>query len=98
MSTHFFMLCLTGGAAVLAAWIVVRFPGLTPQTGQAVSIWLGAAMACFLGTPLAVVGVGMHFGAFVAALGVALPAGTCIFLSIGWLMLYVMRAISPYQH
>jgi hypothetical protein len=97
MSTHEFMLFLTIGAAALAAWVVVRFPGITPHSGRAVTVWLFATIACFIGAPFAVTGVGMELGAFIAVFCVALPMGICIFLTTAWVMLYVMRAIAPYR-
>lgn len=96
MSIHVFMLFLTGGAALLAGWVVVRFPRLTPQSGRGVSAWLAGAIACFVGAPLAVTGVGLALGAFAAVFFVALPAAMVIFLACAWVMLYVMRAIAPY--
>jgi hypothetical protein len=94
---HVFMLFLTGAAALLAAWIVVRLPRLTPQSGQAITVWLCATIAVFIGAPFAVTLVGQAFGAFLAIFCVALPSGICIFLTIAWVMLYVMRAIAPYR-
>jgi hypothetical protein len=91
------MLFLTAGAAVLASWIVVRFPRLTPQRGQAVTVWLFATIGVFIGAPFAVTGVGLALGAYAAVFLVALPAGICIFLTCAWVMLYVMRAIAPYR-
>jgi hypothetical protein len=91
------MLFLTGAAVVLAAWIVVRFPRLAPQSGHAVTVWLVGTIVVFLGAPFAVTGVGLAFGAFIAVFCVALPAGICIFLTTAWVMLYVMRAIAPYR-
>lgn len=90
------MLFLISGAASLAGWVVVRFPGLTPRTARGVTVWLALAIVCFLGTPFAVMGVGTVLGALFAAMFVALPAAICIFLSVAWLLLYVMRGISPY--
>ncbi len=92
------MLVLTGAAAALAGWIVVRFPRLTPKSGQAVTIWLFGAIALFLGTPAAVMGVGLTLGAFAAVFLIALPSAICIFLTCAWVMLFVMRAIAPYHH
>jgi hypothetical protein len=88
---------LAGGSALLALWIIVRFPALTPTTGKGVSIGLGVAVAMVFGTPPAIMVVGSTAGLVGAAMLVALPAGICIFLAIAWMMLFVIRAIEPYS-
>jgi hypothetical protein len=97
VSIHAFMLVLTAAAALLAGWVVVRFPSLTPRSGTAVTTWLLAAVALFIGAPFAVTGVGVTLGAFAAVFLVALPAAICIFLTCAWVMLFVMRSIAPYR-
>jgi uncharacterized membrane protein len=97
MSSHTFMLFLTGSAAILALWLVARFPKLSPQSGRGVSMWLGGAILCFVAVPQTVMLVGGMFGALVAAMLVALPGGICIFLAIAWIMLYVLRSIQPFM-
>lgn len=98
MSPQTFALVLVGSSALLALWIIVRFPGLTPTTGKGVSLALGAAIAIFVGTPPAIMAVGGLAGFLGAAMIVVLPAGTVIFLAVAWIMLFVIRSIEPYSH
>jgi hypothetical protein len=92
-----FAFSLVVGSALLALWIIVRFPRLTPTTGKGVSVGLGVAIALFVGTPPAIMVIGGAVGFIGAAMLVVLPAGICIFLAIAWIMLFVMRAIEPYR-
>ncbi len=91
------MLVLAGCAVALAGWIIVRFPRLTPLSARGVSLWLAAAIVCFVGGPFAVTPVGLALGAVPAALLVALPSAIFIFLACGWMMLFVIRAIAPFR-
>jgi hypothetical protein len=96
VSPHVFAWVLTAGAAVIALWIVARFPELAPRTTRGVSVGLGAAILAFVGIPPAIMLVGGHAGAIVAALFVVLPGAICIFLAIAWMMLWVIRSLDPY--
>jgi hypothetical protein len=92
-----FSLVLIAASALLALWVIVRFPGLTPTSGKGVSAGIGLAIVMFLGTPPAIMVVGGVAGFVGAAMLVVLPAGICIFLAIAWIMLFVIRAIQPYS-
>lgn len=92
-----FVLVLTAAAAVLALWLLARFPRLVPHSRRGVSIGIGAAIACFVATPPAIMAVGGLLGAAAAVFLVVLPAEIMIFLACGWLMLYVARAIAPFK-
>lgn len=90
------MLLLTTGAAMLAAWIVARFPRVNPASGRGVTIALVAATAVLVGIPHAIPIVGVPLGALATVFVVVLPALTYVFMTAAWLMLYVRRALDPY--
>ena len=96
MSAQIFTLFLAIASALLALWIVVRFPGLNPESGRAVTLALVGAAIVFVAVPPAIGLVGVPLGGFAAAFLVALPGCTYLFLAIAWLMLYLGRAIAPY--
>lgn len=96
MTLHTFLLVLTTASALLAAWIVVRFPRLNPAGGLAISLAIvGAALVAVVG-PSAIDLVGVPLGALAAILLVALPGCTYMFLVGAWVMLFVKQAIEPY--
>jgi len=97
VSPQLFAWILSGGGATIALWIVARFPERAPRTPRGVTIGLGVAILAFVGTPPAIMLVGGLGGVVVAALVVALPGMTCIFLAIAWMMLWVIRSIEPYR-
>lgn len=96
MSLLVFMLVLTTGSALIAAWIIGRLPQAVPVGARGVTLGLVGAVAAFVGTPHLVMAFGPLLGAAGAAVLVVLPLSTYIFLAIAWLMLYVARAIAPY--
>ena len=96
MTVHVFMYALSVSSALLAVWIIARFPALTPTSARGVSAGLAGAILSVVLTPPAVMLVGGVAGAIPAAMLVALPSGICIFLAIAWIMLYVVRSIQPY--
>ena len=98
MSPTLFAWFLFAGAAAIALWIVVRFPGCAPQGARGMSISLGLAIVAFLATPPAIMSVGSVAGAMVAAMCVALPGGVFILLVVAWMMLWVIRSIQPHIH
>lgn len=97
MSVHGFVLVLTASAALLALWLIARFPGLVPRSGRGVSVGLGGAIVCLAGTPPAIMLVGQAVGAIAVVFLVVLPCAIFIFLACAWLMLFVARAIAPYS-
>jgi hypothetical protein len=85
MSNEAFLLTLASGAALLALWFAMRYPGLGPASlGGA---FLHVAVAMLVGTGLAPTTslVAAGIGAFVAVFTVALPAFTYMFLAGIWL-------------
>jgi len=98
MSPAAFTWVLFAGAAALALWTVVRFPGLAPESGRGVTAWLAAAGGAFAATPPAIMLVGRVGGRIVAAMLVALPSGICIMLAVAWMMLWVIRSLAPHMH
>jgi hypothetical protein len=98
MSAQTFMLFLAVASALLALWIVVRFPRLNPESGRAVTVGLVAAALVFVAVPPAIGFVGVPLGGLAAIFLVALPGCTYLFVAVAWLMLYLGRAIAPYLH
>ena len=96
MTLHTFLLVLTTASALLAAWIVVRFPRLNPMEPQTITVALAGAVAVALVIPRAIPLVGMPLGALGAIFLVALPGCVYLFLTAAWVMLFVKRAIEPY--
>jgi hypothetical protein len=97
MTLHTFLLVLMVASALLAAWIVVRFPAVNPIHPHTITIALvGAAFVAVL-IPHAIGVVGVPLGALAAIFLVALPGCTYLFLVAAWVMLFVKRAIDPHQ-
>jgi len=89
MSIASFVLLLCVGAALLALWLVVRFPDLGPSDVTwallhvALSIVLGQLMLASIG----VVGrSGVPAAQFVAAFGIVLPGLIYMFVAAAWLI------------
>ena len=80
------MLCFLVGAALLAAWVAVRFPGLGPAnlTTAFLNIGLTICVSLVLGPAMAFVAGGGP--ALVAVFAVGLPAVTYMFLAGIWLL------------
>jgi hypothetical protein len=93
---HTFLLVLTAASALLAAWVVVRFPRVNPSGPRAISLAIVVAAVVAVAAPAAVDLVGVPFGAMAAIFFVALPGCTYMFLVGAWLMLFVRQAIEPY--
>jgi hypothetical protein len=74
-------------AAVLAMWVVVRFPKLGPKTMRsalvAIAVGLGLIQLLPLGVSLT---VRLPHGAYAALFGCALPCFFGVFLAAGWTM------------
>lgn len=93
MSMNSFVIALALGAAVLAIWIVARFPSIGPPNLSRALVHLMAAVVVGVVTAPAIRGIAalaVPGAAFVGTFGVALPALTYMFLAAVWL-LRVMR-------
>jgi hypothetical protein len=96
VTLHTFLLVLTTASALLAAWIVVRFPRANPAGPRAMSLAILVAALVAVAAPAAIDLVGVPFGALAAIFLVALPGCTYMFLVGAWVMLFVRQAIAPY--
>jgi hypothetical protein len=89
MSIESFVLFLCIGAALLAIWLVVRFPDRGPSDltwallHVALSIVLGQLIVASIG---ALDTVGVPAARFVAAFGIVLPCLTYMFVAAAWLI------------
>lgn len=97
MSVHVFTLFLSGGAAILALWLLTRFPDLGPKTPRGATGAVAVAILALLATPPAIGLVGRFAGVLGATFFVALPGAVLVFLAVGWIMLFVIRAIQPHM-
>jgi hypothetical protein len=90
MSTALFATMYMAGAALLAVWFDMRFPGVRPASWMRLGIAVGVAMAlddvCTASLNVA--------PRLVAVMGVALPAIAITFLVSIW-MLRMLRAQMP---
>lgn len=85
MSKDAFLLFLVAGAALLALWVVCRFPRFGPSTLMAAFMHVAATFC--VGFALApTMGLATGGGVLLAVFGVALPALTYMFLAGIWLM------------
>ncbi len=87
------MLVLTVGAATLAAWLALCVPRLVPHSLGAAWAWAAAALACGIAAPPLVELMTRTLGPAAAAALVVLPTGVCVFLAVGFAMLFVVRAL-----
>jgi hypothetical protein len=81
-------------AAVLALWVIVRFPTFGPQslrTAAVVSVF--ALVFLRLASVAAVLIVGLPYGAYAALFGCALPAFFAAFLAAAWLLRVLAGAL-----
>jgi hypothetical protein len=95
MSVEAFMLALTTGAALLALWLTVRLPRLSPQRARGLTAALAGVVVAFAAAPWLVHAVGRPLGAFAAIFIVVLPALTYVFLVALWLLGFVGRLARP---
>lgn len=89
MSVTTFVLLLCVGAALLALWVVVRFPDFGPEDVTKALLHVGISMVVLQllvpGIHL-VRGTGMPGAVFAASFGVVLPGLTYVWLSAAWLI------------
>lgn len=84
---HTFAVALAGGAALLALWVVMRFPSFGARTLAASAVHVLVSIVVLRLMPYgmdAVQGHGMPGGMYIAAFGVSLPALVYAFVSGGW--------------
>jgi hypothetical protein len=96
MSIQGFVLAEAVGAALLALWLVVRYPGPGPTSFRGASLQVGASM--LVGWALApittlVVGSGVPAAAFLAAFLVVLPGLIYMFLAWAWMVRVLQGAL-----
>jgi hypothetical protein len=85
MSKDTFLFCLVLGAALLALWVVCRFPGFGPA--NLMTAFMHVAVTFCVGFALApTMGLAAGAGVLLAVFGVALPALTYMFLAGIWLL------------
>lgn len=74
-------------AAVLALWVVVRFPKVGPKTLRSAVVALACGFALMQLLPYGIdLTVRLPHGAYAALFGCALPCFFGVFLSAGWMM------------
>jgi hypothetical protein len=84
-----FVLVLCVGAALLALWIVVRFPSFGPSeiTWALLHVALSMVLAQLMVGSIGLVGrSGVPAARFVAAFGIVLPGLIYMFLAAAWLI------------
>lgn len=96
MSIQAFVMVEAVGAALLALWLVVRYPGAGPTSLRGAAVQIGASV--LLGWALAplttlVVGSGVPAAALIAALLVVLPALVYIFMAWAWMVKVLQGAL-----
>jgi hypothetical protein len=102
MSIQGFVMAEAVGAALLALWLVVRYPGVGPTTFRGGAIQIGASVqmgvSVLAGWALApvttmVVGSGVPLAVFLAAFLVVLPGLIYIFLAWAWMVKVLQGAM-----
>lgn len=89
MSIASFVLVLCVGAALLALWLVVRFPDFGPSeiTWALLHVALSVVLAQLMLRAIGIVGSsGVPAPRFVAAFGIVLPGLTYMFVAAAWLI------------
>jgi hypothetical protein len=90
-----FIHVLVVGAALLAMWVALRLPQLTPQTRRGYGLALAGVVAVVVATPWLVHAVGTPLGVLAAVFLVVLPAFTYVFLAAFWLLQLFGRLLRP---
>src|SRR5262245_1116558 len=97
MSADSFIGCMLVGAALLAAWILVRFAHVGPRSIVGAACSWAASGALIAGIPSFIQGVfawNLPQARLVVVFGVALPIFTFFFLAGAWFMRSVMDMVS----
>jgi hypothetical protein len=95
-NTQTFLLALGVGAALIAFWLVARFPDRVPANLRVAMLHVFAALAIGWITPAAF-GYVISYGrvaAFPAIFGILLPVVVYSFLSVAWFLKLMHNAIS----
>ena len=90
------MLTLAIGSSLLALWIAVRFPRLSPRSAPGIAAAVFAIVLVVGAGPWVVELVGAPLGAFAAIFLIALPCCTYLFLVAAWVILWTGRALRPH--
>jgi len=96
MSIQGFVMAEAVGAALLALWLVVRYPGVGPTSFRGGAIQIAASvLAGWTLAPITtmVVGSGVPAAAFLAAFLVVLPGLIYIFLAWAWMVKVLQGAL-----
>jgi hypothetical protein len=93
MSKDAFLFALVVGAALLALWVAVRFPGQGPSTISMAFLHVGVAMLVSAVLSPAMAFVAGGGGVFLAVFAVALPALIYMFLAGIWLTRAFLAAV-----
>lgn len=87
MSVDTFLSAELVASAVLAMWVVVRYPKLGPKTLRTCVLALASGFALVQLLPLGIdLTVRLPHGAYAALFGCALPCFFSVFLTAGWTM------------
>jgi hypothetical protein len=80
-------------AAVLALWVIVRFPKLGPKTLRTAAVALASAFVLMQLLPFGLeLTVRLPHGAYAALFGCALPCFFGVFLAAGWTLRVLANA------
>ena len=96
MSMTLFVVCLRAGAAVLALWLVVRFPEAGPSdvTTALLHVAASAVILQLLVPAIHLVGhLGLPGAQFAASFGIVLPGLTYVFVAQAWLIRAAARRL-----
>lgn len=96
MSIQAFVMAEAVGAALLALWLVVRYPGAGPTSLRGASVQMGVSvLAGWALAPVTtmVVGSGVPLAVFLAAFLVVLPGLIYIFLAWAWMVKVLQGAM-----
>jgi hypothetical protein len=100
MTTSNFLLALMVGSALVAFWVVARFPDKGPATFKAAFLHIGASLAAGFFVPPAF-GFLLTWGqaaAMAAIFGILLPFTVYSFLATGWFLKLVVSAFQQYRN
>ncbi len=100
MTTSNFLLALMIGGALVAFWLVARFPERGPATFKAALLHIGASLVAGFFVPPAF-GFLLTWGqaaAMAAIFGILLPFTVYTFLAMAWFLKLAHSTISHHRH